>query len=111
MLDPPTLVLLGILLSFIGERYHLENRSLKKAGGVIIAFFWVVSSLLYLDLIRWYIPGLWNMKGSVWMFHSNITGISKAVVPPMVVVLMFLLYPVWLYIGFLAEKKIFNRVG
>ncbi len=108
LLDPPTLVILGVLLSIVEKRYHLGNRTLKIVGGVIVAVFWVFSSALYLDVIMWYIPGLWNMEGSVWMFHSNITGILKAEVPLAVVVLMFLLYPAWLYTGFLAEKKIFN---
>ncbi len=108
LLDPPTLVIIGGLLGISEEKFHLSKKTLKKFGCVIVAVFWVFSSALYLDMIMWYIPGLWNMEGSVWMFHSNITGILKAEVPLAVVVLMFLLYPAWLYTGFLAEKKIFN---
>jgi len=60
------------------------------------------SSLLYLDVIPWPLP---YSEGSVWMFHSNITGISKADVPLSLVVSMFLLYPLWISLGYVIALR------
>ena len=41
------------------------------------------------------------MPGSVWMFHTNLTGIAKANVSVVSVIFMFLLYPVWTAFGYI----------
>ena len=41
-----------------------------------------------------------NMSGSEFMFHSDITGIYKKDVPLLMVIVLFALYPVWIYLGY-----------
>jgi hypothetical protein len=49
------------------------------------------------------------MKASEFMFHTNLTGITKSDVPAIIVAFLFLLYPVWIFAGYasalLMEKK------
>jgi uncharacterized protein (DUF362 family) len=58
--------------------------------------------MLYMDIIPWPLP---YREGSVWMFHTIITGINKANVPVSLVVLMFLLYPVWHALGYIFALR------
>lgn len=104
VLDPPSLVVLGILLYLAGKKFDLSKKIIWAAALIIIAAFVAVSFALYMDVIRWWLPGIMDMQGSAWMFHSNITGISKSDVPIEVVVGMFLLYPFWLYIGYIIAQ-------
>ena len=92
ILDPPALVLLGALCYVLSKRYHLRRVWQYLFGIVIVGAFLVVSILLYLDVIRWHIPFIIDMKGSEWMFHSNITGIYKEDVGVGIVIFMFVLF-------------------
>ena len=69
---------------------------------VSIPLFIGMSSLLYMDIIHWPLP---YREGSVWMFHTLITGINKADVPVNFVVAMFLLYPVWHTLGYIFALR------
>lgn len=104
ILDPPALVLLGAVVYVVSKRVRLRRVWQYVAGIVIIGAFIGVSGLLYLDVIRWHIPFVIDMKGSEWMFHSNITGIYKEDVPLVLVIVMFALYPLWYYLGYLAAQ-------
>ena len=72
--------------------------------------FIIYSVLLYLDVLRWHIPFLIDMKGSVWMFHSNITGIYKEDVHVFFVGIMFVLYPLWYYLGFIFAQYLSRKI-
>ncbi|MBU7016800.1 MAG: DUF362 domain-containing protein [Theionarchaea archaeon] len=106
LLDPPALVLLGALVYVIAKKIHLKKLWVAILGIAITGIFIGVSVLLYLDIIRWYIPFVIDMKGSEWMFHSNITGIYKKDVPTIIVVIMFGLYPFWHKVGYIIGKYI-----
>jgi uncharacterized protein (DUF362 family) len=69
---------------------------------VSILLFVGTSSLLYIDVIHWPLP---YRMGSVWMFHTLITGIDKADVPSSLVIAMFLLYPVWHALGYIFALR------
>jgi len=69
---------------------------------ISIPIFIGVSSLLYLDIIHWPLP---YREGSVWMFHTLITGIHKTDVPVYLVVAMFLLYPAWHALGYVFALR------
>jgi uncharacterized protein (DUF362 family) len=72
-------------------------------GAVISVLLFVgTSSLLYFDVISWPLP---KREGSVWMFHTLITGINKDDVPVSLVFLMFLLYPVWHLLGYVFALR------
>jgi uncharacterized protein (DUF362 family) len=113
-LDPIGLVFLGALLYIVRKRFEWDNKTVNIISAIIIGAFILDGIALYLDLIRWYIPGIVNQLGSVWMFHTNITGIKKSDVPLSIVILMFLIYPIWLYLGYviiqyLTRPKIINK--
>ncbi len=98
-LDPPALFVLGMILYHFGRRFRWDQRATLLVGAVIsIPLFIGVSSLLYADVLSWPFP---PTPGSSFMFHSAVTGIAKADVSFTLVALMFLLYPVWHFLGYL----------
>lgn len=105
-LDPPALFFLGMVLYFAGVKWNLTEEKSIATGIIIVFLFIFVSVLLYLDAISCFIPFLCgDLSGSEFMLHSNITGIYKKDVPPVIVVLLFALYPFWLYSGHAVIRK------
>jgi len=103
-LDPPALFLLGVFVYYLGKRLGWSLRTTLILGLIIsIGPFMTGSTLLYLDVVDWPLP---PTQGSVWMFHTNITGIRKADVPLAVAVLMLLIYPLWLLFGDIFARKL-----
>jgi uncharacterized protein (DUF362 family) len=102
-LDPPALFLLGMLLYYLEKRLRWGLRT-TIIFGVVVAFilFMGGSTLLYLDVIDWPIP---PTKGSIWMYHTNYTGIAKWDVPIIYAVIMLLLYPLWHFLGYAFALK------
>ena len=96
-LDPLILLLFGWGLFFIERKYRLETKSILFYAYLISAIFIGFSTLLYLDVFRWPLP---NVPGSVWMFHSELTGIYKQDVHLGWAILMFIFYPLWLGLGY-----------
>jgi uncharacterized protein (DUF362 family) len=89
--------------------YHVSRRrrwglqSTIIVGAVVsILLFVGTSTLLYLDLIPWPLP---YREGSVWMFHTLITGIERADVPLPRVTLMFFVYPIWHTVGYVFALR------
>ena len=102
-LDPPALFILGMLLYHVSRRYRWSLKITVLVGAVVsILIFVGMSSLLYLDIIHWPLP---FREGSVWMFHTIITGINKSDVPINLVINAFLLYPVWHSLGYLFALR------
>lgn len=103
ILDPPALFLVGWLLYNLSKRYRWELKTTVLIGAFItFVLFMGGSSLLYLDVIYWPIP--WT-KGSIWMFHTDYTGIHKTDVPAFFAALMLLIYPIWSSMGYLFALK------
>jgi uncharacterized protein (DUF362 family) len=102
LIDPPLLFLSGLAIFFLGQRLEWNRQSKIVIGSGIILVFVIFSSLLYTDMIRCVFPLFSGMTGSAFMLHSNFTGISKEQVPSFLVVLLFLLYPVWLFAGYVT---------
>lgn len=102
LIDPPLLILSGLAIYLIGQRLEWSRQSKIVVGSGIVLVFVIFSSLLYADTIRCVFPFFSGMKGSEFMLHTNLTGISKAQVPSSVVVFLFLLYPFWLFGGYAA---------
>jgi uncharacterized protein (DUF362 family) len=91
-----------MFLYHVSRRYRWSLRSTAMVGAAISIIFVGVSSMLYMDAVPWPLP---YSEGSVWMFHSNITGINKADVPLFIVVTMFLLYPLWHSLGYVIALR------
>ncbi len=106
LIDPPLLIISGILLYLAGVRYALPDGKKNAIGMLVVLLFISVSTLLYLDAIPCFFPFVCgNLSGSEFMFHSDITGIYKEDVPLVVVILLFALYPLWLYSGYIITRK------
>jgi hypothetical protein len=101
LLDPPTLFIIGILLYFIGNKYGLARRLKITIGLFVVIIFISFSTLLYMDVFKCVFPIICNgLSGSEFMFHSDITGIYKKDVPLPVVIVLFALYPIFIYLGY-----------
>lgn len=72
-------------------------------GVISLGFFMGGSTLLYLDVLGWPLP---PTPGSVWMFHTNITGIEKSGVHTALAAVMLLLYPLWHALGYLLALRL-----
>lgn len=104
ILDPPALFLLGMFVYYCSKRFQW---TLLLTGTVMViisvGMFMGGSSLLYLDILPWPLP---PMPGSVWMFHTNYTGIAKDSVPVAYAAGMLLLYPLWHLLGYLVALRL-----
>ncbi len=89
---------------YLGKRFGWSLRTTLILGLFIsVGPFMTGSTLLYLDVITWPLP---PTPGSVWMFHTNYTGIHKADVPLVLAVFMLLIYPMWLLLGDVFARKL-----
>ncbi|MDH5363266.1 MAG: hypothetical protein OEW84_08125 [Aigarchaeota archaeon] len=106
-LDPPALFLIGIVLLLLQKFFNIKYKAVAVIG-MFVAFVLLMggSTLLYLDVIRWPFP---DTQGSVWMFHTNYTGIRKEDVPVPLVAAMVLIYPIWLYLGYVVAERLAKR--
>ena len=109
LIDPPLLLLSGLAIYFLGKRMQWSRHAKIVVGLAIALIFIIFSSLLYADIIRCTFPFFSHLTGSEFMFHSDITHITKSMVPKIVVLFLFLLYPVWIFAGYasalLMEKR------
>ena len=100
LIDPPLLFLSGLAIYLIGKRLEWDRHAKIVIGIVIALIFIVFSSLLYADIIRCTFPFFSGLKGSEFMLHSNYSGITKSMVPAIVIAFLFLLYPIWIFAGY-----------
>lgn len=106
ILDPPVLFIMGMILLLIQKFFNVKHKTMAVIGIPVVLLFMCGSTLLYLDVIRWPIP---DTQGSIWMFHTDYTGIRKENVPAPLVVAMLLIYPLWLYLGYVVAERLMNR--
>ncbi len=109
LIDPPLLFIAGFA---IGSILDQSSKVVKIFLGLAIVLVFVsVSLLLYLDMLPCFFPFICNnLSGSEFMFHSDITGIFKKDVPQFAVILLFFLYPFWIYTGY-ASATLFSKHG
>lgn len=110
LLDPPALFIIGVLIYFLGNRLGLERLAKITIGLLVVVVFISFSILLYTDVFRCVFPIICNnLSSSEFMFHSDITGIYKKDVPLLIVIVLFLLYPVFIYLGYASALLISKR--
>ncbi len=110
LIDPPLLFVAGFAIcSFLGR----SSKTVKIVLGLAVVLVFVsVSLLLYLDVLPCFFPFICtNLSGSEFMFHSNISGIYKKDVPQVLVILLFALYPLWVYAGYAMSMRLSKRVS
>ena len=103
-LDPPALIILGIIVYYISKRLKWGLRTTVVLMALVsLGFFMGGSALLYLDVLAWPLP---PTSGSVWMFHTDFTGIAISDVHVAISVFMLLLYPLWHLGGYLLALRL-----
>jgi uncharacterized protein (DUF362 family) len=103
-LDPPALLILGVIVYYISKRLRWSNHTTAVFMGLVsVGFFMGGSALLYLDVAAWPLP---PTAGSVWMFHTDLTGIAAADVHVAISVFMLLIYPLWHAGGYLLALRL-----
>ena len=100
VIDPPLLLLCGLAIYFLGQRLKWSRHAKIVLGLAVALVFIVFSFLLYADIIDCAFPFFSELSGSRFMFHSDITGIEKSEVPKIIVLFLFLLYPIWILAGY-----------
>lgn len=100
LIDPPLLYLSGLAIFFLGTKAQWSRQAKIVIGLAISLVFIAFSTLLYADIIRCTFPLFSGMKGSEFMFHTNITHIHSSDVPEIIVLFLFMLYPVWIFAGY-----------
>lgn len=94
LLDPPALVIIGILIS----RYTQSQSRRNQLAAVIVIVFITVSALLYLDIVQWWL-GEW-ISGSDWMLNSGLnTNLTRQPGIDILAVVLFAAYPLWMKLG------------
>jgi hypothetical protein len=94
LLDPPSLVVLGYLIG----RFGRSRTSRARLAVVVVAVFLIVSGLLYLDVIPWWLGG-W-IDGSDWMLNSGLpTAVERGPGIDVLAVILFASYPLWMKLG------------
>ena len=103
IIDPPALLILGITVYYLSKRFKWSLRTTAVLMGLVsFGFFMGGSALLYLDVLGWPLP---PTQGSVWMFHTDWTGIAKTDVHTAISVFMLLLYPLWHLGGYMLALR------
>jgi uncharacterized protein (DUF362 family) len=103
-IDPPVLIILGVTIYYFSKRFKWSLRTTAVLMALVsLGFFMGGSSLLYLDVLGWPLP---PTLGSVWMFHTDYTGIAKTDVHAAISVFMLLLYPLWHLGGYLLALRL-----
>ena len=100
VIDPPLLLLCGLAIYFLGQRLKWSRHAKIVVGLAVVLIFIVFSFLLYADVFAQIFPFFSESSGSRFMFHSDITGIEKSEVPKIIVLFLFLLYPIWILAGY-----------
>lgn len=109
ILDPPLLLLSGLAIYFLGKRMEWSRHAKIVVGLAVALIFVIFSVFLYADIIRCTFPFFPHMKGSEFMFHSDMTHITKSMVPKIVVLFLFLLYPFWIFAGYACPLLLKKR--
>ena len=94
LLDPPALVICGVLI----DRYVESTRRRTILATAVVGVFYLVSTLLYLDVLPWWWGG-W-IAGSDWMLNSGLpTNLEPQPGTHVLAVIIFASYPLWMLLG------------
>lgn len=94
LLDPPALVIIGIVIG----RYVRSDATRIRLAIAVVAIFLCVSALLYIDVLPWWF-GEW-IRGSDWMLNSGLnTDLTRQPGTDVLAIVMFSAYPLWMSLG------------
>ena len=117
LLDPFLLILCGTVVVWLRNRrlYRISQQATKILGIVTVLLFWVVAGSLYLNM-GWF-DWMWQWTGRAangrdFMINSCIFQfeyLSTAGLIDFIALFLFLLYPLWLYLGILLGYLLFGQ--
>jgi len=123
LLDPLFLVVIGVAIVFLDERFlHKTLRNpVHILSAIAVALFWSFSGLLYLDYLDFGWLGtagsgrhfMWNSGIELIGFKPPID-VSATYTNPLcalniVAVMLFATYPLFLYLGIHVGSKVFSK--
>lgn len=101
LIDPFLLAALGVLIVYVASS---RPGVILALCAVTLGIFYACSISLYLDLA--WIEWMWRLCGAAsgrdWMLNSGVLGLDYTkvtVTTHVVAVVLFVLYPLWLYLG------------
>ena len=115
ILDPYLSVIVGAIFFILSDFFQWKPKVTIAVTGVAAVLATLYSVVLYLDWLPSDILILDNLfpllrvlpqKGSEIMLHSNVTGATKDTFPVALAILFYLLYPLWVYLGFNITKNL-----
>lgn len=102
LLDPPILFGSGVLIG----RYEDDETDTRRLSLAVLALFYLVSGLLYLDVLPWWSGDRWT-RGSQFMLNSGLnTRLKRNAGVDVLAVLLFAAYPLWLWVGLVTGRKV-----
>ena len=117
LLDPFLLILCGAVIVWLRNRwlYRISRHATKILGGVTVLLFWLVAGSLYLNL-GWF-DWIWQWTGRAvngrdFMINSCVFQfeyLSTVGLIDFIALFLFLLYPLWLYLGILLGYLLFGQ--
>ncbi len=117
LLDPFLLLVCGAVIVWFRNRwlYRVTPHATKVLGALTVVGFWVVAGSLYMNLGWFDWMWLWTGRAATgrdfminscifWFEYTNTAGLIDAMA-----LVMFALYPVWLYCGVFLGYLLFGR--
>jgi len=124
LFDLPALFVIGALLYILGNHFNLKRLSKITIGIIIVSCFIIFSVMLYFDMFLNFINNFTSAisypqydSSSDFMFKWPIyNSFNKGNVPSLVVIFLFLLYPVSIYLGYacallISKKFIYRKIS
>jgi len=117
LIDPFLLILCGAVIVWLRNRwlYRVTPHATKILGIITVVLFWVVAGSLYLNLGWFDWMWLWTgraVTGRDFMINSCVFGFEYTYTAGLIdtgAVVLFALYPVWLYCGVFLGYLLFGR--
>lgn len=117
LLDPFLLVICGAIIVWLRNRwlYRVTPHATKVLGVLAVGVFWVIAGSLYLNIGWFDWIWLWTgraVTGRDFMINSGLFAFEYVVTTGLidgVALVLFALYPVWLYCGVFLGYLLFGR--
>ncbi len=117
LIDPFLLVVCGAVIVWLRNRwlYRVTPHATKVLGALTVGLFWVIAGSLYLNLGWFDWIWLWTgrgVNGRDFMINSGLFAFEYVVTTGLidgVALVLFALYPAWLYCGIFIGYLLFGR--
>lgn len=119
-MDPILLIIAGLAVSWVSRKWfkQVKQFTLIASAMVLFVFFFVsIGLFVNLEILQGAWESLGAASGTEYMINGIIlpiasTGTSWTNLSPWAMfssIFLFVLYPFWLWLGIIAEKKLFGK--